>query len=171
MQKSSFRRGDSQLVSRAPGVWALDGSMRFNFVPPHIARCKRLLPFGKKKDGKQYGPGRPEVEPAPAAADGAFDDFGSGLSQDELEWLRRLFDEHDTNHDEQLDEGELGALLGGTAAGGDTLAAGGLGAAGLGGGGGLGQYGGAAVSSGVADDIAAPIIGPGTKLASPPLRG
>jgi Ca2+-binding EF-hand superfamily protein len=83
-------------------------------LPPHMKRCKRLLPYGKKKDGKQYGSGPPPPKqksffdlftPEP------FDDFGSGLTKEELEWLRKLFDEHDTDKNERLDEAEMGALL------------------------------------------------------------
>ena len=77
---------------------------------PHVARCKRLLPFGKKKDGKQYGTGRPPPGESKPAAE-AFDDFGSGLTKAELEQLRAIFDKHDTDGNELLDETELGALL------------------------------------------------------------
>ena len=76
-------------------------------LPPHMKRCKRLLPFGKIKDGKQYGSGPPPA----GVAKPAFDDFGSGLSQEELEAIRELFDRHDADSNERLDEAELGALL------------------------------------------------------------
>ena len=87
-------------------------------LPPHMKRCKRLLPHGKKKDGVQYGSGPPpkgeeaasELEPIAEAADD-FDDHGSGLSREELAWLRTLFDKHDADGNQLLDEAELGALL------------------------------------------------------------
>lgn len=80
-------------------------------LPPHMKRCKRLLPFGKKKDGKQYGSGPPPAGAASPPPVAAVDDFGSGLSTSELERLRALFDEHDTDGNELLDEKELGELL------------------------------------------------------------
>ena len=84
-------------------------------LPPHVKRCKRLLPYGKVKDGKQYGPGRPPKKEAswiPAfLLPEEFDDHGSGLTKEELEWLRQLFDEFDADKNELLDEGEMGGLL------------------------------------------------------------
>ena len=76
-------------------------------LPPHMKRCKRLLPFGKIKDGKQYGSG----PPAPKAEAPAYDDFGTDLTAEELERIRALFDKHDADGNERLDEAELGALL------------------------------------------------------------
>lgn len=78
-------------------------------IGPHMQRCKRLLPYGKIKDGKQYGSGRPARKEVVASE--AFDDFGSGLSAEELETLRALFAKYDTDGNEALDEAELGALL------------------------------------------------------------
>ena len=72
-----------------------------------MKRCKRLLPYGKVKDGKQYGSG----PPPPSGNAPTFDDFGSGLSAEELEAIRQLFDKYDADKNERLDEGELGALL------------------------------------------------------------
>ena len=34
----TFRLEGNQIIERAPGVWTLDGSVKFNFVPPKIAR-------------------------------------------------------------------------------------------------------------------------------------
>ena len=89
-------------------------------LPPHMKRCKRLLPHGKKKDGKQYGSGPPPKPDAASVGEGGsdelvpvadFDDHGSGLSRAELDWLRELFERHDADKNELLDESELGALL------------------------------------------------------------
>jgi len=86
-------------------------------LPPHMKRCKRLLPWGKVTDGKQYGTGPPpKKEPSfldflPQVLPKAFDDLGSGLSKEELERLRGLFDEHDADKNEALDQAEMTALL------------------------------------------------------------
>ena len=74
---------------------------------PHMKRCIRLLPYGKKKDGKQYGSGPPPA----GTKKPKVDDYGSGLSQEEIERLRELFQKHDADGNELLDEPELGGLL------------------------------------------------------------
>ena len=83
-------------------------------LPPHMKRCKRLLPWGKVTDGKQYGSGPPPKK-EPSFLDFVlpqpFDDLGSGLSAEELEWLRSRFDAHDADKNEALDKGEMSALL------------------------------------------------------------
>ena len=41
----TFKLEDNRIVARAPNIWTLDGSMRFNFVKPHIARfpCRMAI--------------------------------------------------------------------------------------------------------------------------------
>ena len=61
----------------------------------------------------QYGSGPPpaKVDNTPPSEEPPFDDFGSGLSREELSALRALFDKYDADANRLLDATELGALL------------------------------------------------------------
>ena len=59
----TFRLEGNKLILRAPGVWTLDGSLRFNFVPPHIARFPCRMAVIKIDGGLLiWSPLRPEPE-------------------------------------------------------------------------------------------------------------
>ena len=47
----TFRLEGNRIVSRAPGVWTLDGAMKFNFVKPHVARFPCRMAVVKLDDG------------------------------------------------------------------------------------------------------------------------
>ena len=48
---NSFQLEGNVIVAVAPGVWTLDGSTRFNLVPPHIARFPVRMAVVKLDDG------------------------------------------------------------------------------------------------------------------------
>ena len=64
-------------------------------LAPHTRRCKRLLPHGKKKDGVQYGSGPPPEKGLFEKMLSGPEDYGCGLSQEELARLRKIFDRFD----------------------------------------------------------------------------
>ena len=81
-------------------------------LPPHVRRCKRLSPYGRNGFGSGPPPEKNVFEKMGSALGlGDAEDYGSGLTPEEIARLRKIFDRFDVDKSGTLEEPELGALL------------------------------------------------------------